>query len=332
MEDILLFDKDIILTRNDINALSMYLSYEHIVTTNLLNTSSNNLVVNIDDKYVFKIKTNEIPSDIQVWHEKIFNILDSCKLCQIYLNSKNGKKFINYNNHNYCIMKLYSGYNFEFDNKRQLNLVSLFIKKLQKIKIPKELNLDENMILSMPKSEMHLLCSNFDLFCNNVYNPIVEISKKVNANIKELDLCLDLLKQSDLNKRFSKLRMTLSHGELQGQNLLFNNSDIIVLDWDSISIRPAIYDIAMSICFLCRTGRGNFIIDLQKYDYYIEPFSLTSQEKECLPLFMIGVFIPDIKLLMNYFNENTQKAKWYLDWSCNAISDIFESFFNKRLK
>lgn len=47
--------------------------------------------------------------------------------------------------------------------------------------------------------------------------------------------------------------MVPSHGEIQGQNMIFNRNKLVsLIDWDSLSIRPRVYDIAMSAIFLSR--------------------------------------------------------------------------------
>jgi len=45
-------------------------------------------------------------------------------------------------------------------------------------------------------------------------------------------------------------------------------------------------------------------------------------EKKYLAVYLLLVFLPDVKLLEEYLNYDNKKAKWYIDWSCEALKDI----------
>ncbi|MFD0653648.1 aminoglycoside phosphotransferase family protein [Streptomyces malaysiensis subsp. malaysiensis] len=57
---------------------------------------------------------------------------------------------------------------------------------------------------------------------------------------------------------YQSLPATLTHGEMAGSNLVFDDEGklISLLDWDGVDIRPRAYDLARAMLFLARAGRG----------------------------------------------------------------------------
>lgn len=287
------------------------------------NTSSTNLIIRLDEKYVLKKKKAIMNVWIDEWYESVFLKLKEENICEIYIPNTEKKIFEYKSGYRYCIMNYYAGINFEFGNSKHITSVIAFINQLQKIVVPTEMILNDELLLKMPKQEIHKWYISRDCFERQYIKKMQLLSIELDVNIELILALISDIDKSELRFDYDCLQKSFSHGEIQGQNLIFDKSGSCkVVDWDSISIRPRIYDIAMSSCFLCRAGRGNFIINCDLMDSYVDKFELTDIERKYLPVFRQIAFLPDLDLLEEYYSFNPLKAKWYLEWSIEALKNI----------
>src|SRR5699024_8568761 len=76
---------------------------------------------------------------------------------------------------------------------------------------------------------------------------------------------MDIFQTLEFNKNdYDKMNLVISHGEYQNTNIIFENENIKLIDWDSLSIRPQIFDVVASSCYICRDKRGDFKINPDK--------------------------------------------------------------------
>lgn len=324
MEDIQLYDIREIMDEEVFEILDRY--PDCILNNNNIfhkfDSSSTNIIIGINEEFVFKKKRKVENNNHIEWYEAAMTLLKCEKICDIYLKSCDDNFFEYLSENQYSLMNYYKGNVFQFGDFSQMASVKDFVNRLQHINIPSDLILNDRILLDMPKQEILRWFVKRNSFEKQFVEKIRLISTELSVDINPIMRLLDRMDDSNLKTDYHYLRKTLSHGEIQGQNLLFMNNEVCVVDWDSLSIRPAIYDIAMSACFLCRSGRGQFKINDNLFNSYTNSFALNNKEKEYLLMFLMIVFLPDISLVEEYYAINESKAKWYLEWSCNALKDI----------
>lgn len=257
------------------------------------------------------------------WYESVFNYLEYKGLCDIYEKNNNQNFFTYQNGYQYSVMEFYKGTNYSFDNISHLFLIKDFLKRLHNLKLSSDLVIDDEILITMPKQEINKWYINREEFDKNYTKKIRMLASELDVEFDSIMYAIERIDRSGLRYDYEYLKRALSHGEIQGQNLMFDDiGKCTVLDWDSISIRPAIYDIAMSACFLCRSGRGRFLLNLNYFESYIDSFQLEKVDRHYILIFMIVAFLPDINLLYEYYSFNPLKSKWYIDWSSKALQDI----------
>jgi len=124
----------------------------------------------------------------------------------------------------------------------------------------------------------------------------------------------------------SLLPRRVTHGDLHGQNLLFNNDRLTcILDWDGMGIRPRILDVAKATFFLARRGRGEFhIVPLAaaRFVSQYEPSGLAQQELVAfIPILQLSM-LPSARYLELLRTRAPDRISWYLEWSAAALSSM----------
>ncbi|MCH5586063.1 phosphotransferase [Shimazuella sp. AN120528] len=151
--------------------------------------------------------------------------------------------------------------------------------------------------------------------------------KHVEKLIKLFSATLEDALMTLSSDRFQSLPFVLTHGDFHGTNLIFNQNKLIsVLDWDTVEIRPRIYDIALAAFLLTRKRRGSFEINPSYTKKFLEIYSthsrLTREEWSVIvPLLQLH-YIPTKRYLdlMRIYAPNL--LNWYLKWSVDAIISI----------
>jgi aminoglycoside phosphotransferase (APT) family kinase protein len=88
---------------------------------------------------------------------------------------------------------------------------------------------------------------------------------------------------------FWKLPAVVCHGDFHGTNLLFDGSGSArLIDFDNTGMLPALYDVAYAVLMLCRTGRGDFVIDRARAIRFLTDY----RDRAAVPA------IPDPRLLV----------------------------------
>ena len=121
-----------------------YMPDKKIDKISVFDSSSTNIIVNINDRYVIKKKPLQIDTAQRNWYEDIFNILDEHKLCNIFLKTKEDRRFTYCEGYQYSLMHLCEGSTFSFGNLGQLSLAASFINKLQQVSIPQNVSRPNN--------------------------------------------------------------------------------------------------------------------------------------------------------------------------------------------
>ena len=100
------------------------------------------------------------------------------------------------------------------------------------------------------------------------------------------------LSPTDIVNVDSDLRWSITHGEIYSQNIVFNNTRLVLIDWEEIDIRPLISDIAEVIAsfFILNPAlagdefnMNNIVSFVSDYDVMLP---LTGSEKKMLPYFI----------------------------------------------
>src|SRR5699024_9603502 len=114
-------------------------------------------------------------------------------------------------------------------------------------------------------------------------------------------------------------------------NIIYNQSGINLIDWDSLGIRPYVFEVISSACFLCREGRGEFKINKDKLKRYIKSFKLSGIEKQKICNMIFIIFVPRKSKSEQFFVSGQNKLEWYFEWSINAMKECLFGF-NKAFK
>lgn len=322
MEDILLFN---VLNKTVENILSQFGISVVNPQVKILDSSSTNIIYSIDDKYVVKCKNIQSHKSTIFLFEKLLKEVNH--ICNnIYLTTVDGSIFVCEGQRMWFVMKYVRGDKFDFGNDKQIESVAEHIKtismhgfcgfdeikkELKEIQAPKN---DINLIFNYPNSF-------FDNYCKDIKD-IISSENYRDEVLKEVYHLIDEVINGAGD--YSQLNYGFSHGEIQGQNLIFNGNNVkCAIDWDSVGIRPIVFDVAMGGCFICRKARGQFIIDERKLNCYIRKFSeMSCVEKSNIFNSMLIGFIPDRGTMLSYAIDDQDKAIWYLKWSLDALREL----------
>ncbi|ATL86858.1 hypothetical protein GCM10009548_31660 [Streptomyces malaysiensis subsp. malaysiensis] len=127
---------------------------------------------------------------------------------------------------------------------------------------------------------------------------------------------------------YQSLPATLTHGEMAGSNLVFDDEGklISLLDWDGVDIRPRAYDLARAMLFLARAGRGSFRIhhdlgvDLVLRATAASPLRL--DELRALTPILELYCVPTARYLRQMAKTSPATFKWYLGWTAEGARTV----------
>lgn len=119
----------------------------------------------------------------------------------------------------------------------------------------------------------------------------------------------------------SGLRRCISHGEFQTQNVLLDSSvdaSLQVVDWDSVGVRPRVWDITSAALYLCRLRRGAFDLNMQELTRFLSVFALKEEELHAMPEMALAIFLPRLDHFELFGRNNPNALTWYVPWSVGA--------------
>ncbi|MEU1294752.1 aminoglycoside phosphotransferase family protein [Streptomyces sp. NPDC005840] len=130
---------------------------------------------------------------------------------------------------------------------------------------------------------------------------------------------------------YQALPTTLTHGELAGSNLVFDDDGTLVslLDWDGVDVRPRVYDLARGLLFLARAGRGSFRVhhrlgtDLLLGAAGGRP--LTRAELQAVVPVLELYFVPTPRYVRQLAATDLAALRWYLGWAADGARTVRES-------
>lgn len=214
----------------------------------------------------------------------------------------------------YQLQKFTKGRTPQLANEEVLLLISKFIKKLQCIKVG----------TFAPSSRFDVECwmQSFEESQKELRHYLGGHLSKTGLNELE-SLLTDSAEYLHANG-YADLSLCLSHGEVQGNNILLSDSgNIVVLDWDSLQLRPRIYDIATSAFFLSRKERGCFNVDHMLFSQYISFFGEDiKDELKFVPHLLNLYIIPTPHLIANIVLNAPHVLDWYIPWVMKALDGI----------
>ncbi|MEV6044015.1 MULTISPECIES: phosphotransferase enzyme family protein [Streptomyces] len=127
---------------------------------------------------------------------------------------------------------------------------------------------------------------------------------------------------------YQLLPATLTHGELAGSNLVFDDNGALIslLDWDGVDIRPRVYDLARALLFLARTGRGSFRVhhglgvDLLLRAAGGHP--LVHAELRAVSPILELYFVPTPRYIRQLAASSPATLLWYLGWAADGARTV----------
>ncbi|MET9550648.1 aminoglycoside phosphotransferase family protein [Streptomyces sp. NPDC006627] len=127
---------------------------------------------------------------------------------------------------------------------------------------------------------------------------------------------------------YQSLPVTLTHGEIAGSNLVFDDEDrlISLLDWDGVDVRPRVYDLARAVLFLARTGRGSFrvhrdlAVDLVLHATAANPPG-PDELRAIVPVLELYC-VPTARYVRQMAKTGPATLTWYLRWTAEGARTV----------
>lgn len=308
--------------KEDLNIIEKLYDFRVYDIDRLNSSSLNNVfyVYTSIGEFVVKIYSSHVNKSWISFQENHINYLIKNKLINKNLFIKNiyGHYFSSTNNYYVCLSN-YMNYNFfQLNNQSNIRRAANFLAVLHGLESPHnfrhyrlpKLNhyfVDENELRRDQKishQDIEKLKSNYYNFKNSL--------KIIEENIDLLPKCI-------------------IHGDIHSRNILFNNSQIIVIDWDDSCIGPRILDLLKAVYSLCKIKNGSFIFlrknikeFLIEYQSYV---NLTELELQLIKEFLMIIFTTNLTHYKSL--TNISQKSWYLDWTFQACAQIegFASLF-----
>ncbi|WP_180955628.1 hypothetical protein [Bacillus sp. V33-4] len=148
---------------------------------------------------------------------------------------------------------------------------------------------------------------------------------KVDSNYSKRIMDIYNTLRFDKNE-YEKMEKSVSHGEYQNTNILFYKDQINLIDWDSLSIRPHLFDIVSSTCYLCRDKRGDFIINAEKLKRYLDQENLISEEINNPRNIVFLTFIPKEDKIEKFYVAGHDQLHWYLECTLDSMEKCLKYF------
>lgn len=273
----------------------------------LLNNNITYPVILINEKYILK----RVPSEIVVNEVLFSNLIKKGWINDIILNKY--ERIFTYYDSCFWFMTIYSsGDQFDHSNDVHLKLAKDYLKELLEITpLVGDIEFHDNFSISKwYRNPNDMMNKTFNLI-NHYYGEVDDLYKK-----RILDI-YHTLKFEEFE--YNKIKKALSHGEYQNTNILFVSEKINLIDWDSLSVRPHIFDIVSSACYLCRDRRGEFCINHKKLNEYLNKNNLLSEEINNLRNMVFLTFIPKEDTIEKFYVAGHERLHWYLNWTLDAM-------------
>ncbi|MGW7168820.1 phosphotransferase enzyme family protein [Streptomyces sp. NPDC054884] len=127
---------------------------------------------------------------------------------------------------------------------------------------------------------------------------------------------------------YRSLPQTLTHGEIAGSNLVFDEAGHIsaVLDWDAVDIRPRVYDLARAALFLARKGRGSFMVHPELAAELLvrgtSPRPAEPRELAAVVPILELYCVPTPQYVAQLGCHSPDTLQWYLGWAAEGASMV----------
>lgn len=281
-------------------------------------TLNNNItypVLLVNEKYILK----RVPSEIVI-NEALFSSLVCRGVINNLVLNKYGRIFTYYDSC-FWVMAIYvEGKEFQHSNSTHLDLAKDYICDFFD-NTPNVGEIEFHDTFSIKKwyqDSNEMLSKTFYLIQHYYRELSIEYTKRITEIYNSLEF----------NERsYAKMRESISHGEYQNTNILFDsNNQIKLIDWDSLSIRPYIFDLVSSSCYLCRVERGDFMIEHEKLKKYLNCELLNTEEINNIRNMVFLTFIPREDKMEKFYLAGQEQLKWYLEWTLEAMEKSLNYF------
>ncbi|MGG3523913.1 hypothetical protein ABES33_30035 [Bacillus pseudomycoides] len=280
-------------------------------------TLNNNItypVLLVNEKYILK----RVPSEIVVNEVLFSNLIKKKWINNIVLN-KYDRIFTYYDSCFWLMTTYIKGEEFQHSDDLHLNSARGYLKKFIEIS-PNvgEIEFHDNFsICKWYQNPDEMIEKTFQLIDYYYGKVDIHYSKRI----------MDIYNTLEFDKNeYKKMEKSVSHGEYQNTNILFDKNQINLIDWDSLSVRPHIFDIVSSACYLCRDKRGDFIINTEKLKQYLDQENLLNEEMNNLRNMVFLTFIPKEDKLEKFYLSGHDQIKWYLEWTLEAMEKCVKHF------
>ncbi|MCY7079220.1 phosphotransferase [Streptococcus oralis] len=296
-----------------------------IYKLNKLNSSSQNnvfLIFTSIGYVIVKIYSKYVKQSWIHYQEKHIKFLIRQKVISknLFIKNQYGYYFSNINNKYINVTNYIKSKFFQLNNQDNIRAVARYLARLHKIECPNhfvQYKLPKLSDYSVNENELSRVCG----INKRDIDRLIKNYHKLEFAIKRVAKHIDLLPKCVI------------HGDMHSRNILLNNSQIIVIDWDDSYIGPRVLDLLKAMYSLCKNENGSFSFSsknvgefLREYKSYIK---LKEIEHQFISDFLTIIFTTN---LTHYklFTDCSQRA-WYLDWTFKACEQIeeFEVIFKE---
>lgn len=283
-----------------------------LVDYQVLNSNLGYPVIKINEKYILKRVTSEVPIN-----EVLFDFLIRKNVLKNIIKNKYNRIFTYYDSCFWLLTQSLEGKKYDYENVDLLEEVREYLSSLSGVKyISNGIIFHDNFNVSQwYEFSGKMLDKTFSLIEHYYGHVNLEYRKRIEY----------LYQKVEFNTNYNQFHLVISHGELQNTNILFSSEGLEVFDWDSLSLRPRIFDIATSACYLCREKRGEFNLAIEKYNKYLSGFSLDNLELANLINMIFICFIPKEDTIEKFYIKGRAALAWYLEWTISAMESIFST-------
>lgn len=283
-----------------------------LIDYQVLNSNLGYPVIKINEQYILKRITSEVPIN-----EVLFDFLIRKNVLNNVIKNKYSRIFTYYDSCFWILTQSLEGTEYDYKNAHLLDIISEYLSSLSGIKyISNGIVFHDNFNVSQwYESSSKMLDTTF--FLIEHYYGYIDLAYR-----KRIEC---LYQKIDFNTKYDRFLLGISHGELQNTNILFSSEGLKVFDWDSLSLRPRIFDIATSACYFCREKRGEFNLDIEKFNKYLSGFSLDELELANLMNMIFICFIPKEDTIEKFYVKGKVALAWYLEWTISAMESIFST-------
>ncbi|QHW35921.1 phosphotransferase [Staphylococcus ursi] len=267
-------------------------------------------IVLINKKYIIK----RVASEMSI-NEVLFNTMRERGVLQNIVLNKYGRMFTYFDSCFWMVYIYHEGELFDHHNSNHMMKSMYFLKRIVNM-TPNvgEIKFHDNFYVSewyVDSKKMFL--KTLELI-NRYYGSIE------NDYIEKLKMLIGYTSFS--SEEFDRLQKTISHGEYQNTNILFSQDSIDIIDWDSLSIRPRIFDISTYLIYLCRKKRGSFKLDNIKIKMLLDYFELTDIEYKNLINMVFVNLVPREDKIEIFSVYSRGKLEWYLKWTVEFMEEV----------